>query len=157
MSTDHVRNARRNATVLAATGVTVGGLFLFPTSTNHTGHRAGQHAAAAGVVSAPAPPVARGVPTTPTVVVNGTAADTPYGPVQVQLRVQGRRILRARAIVYPQASGRDREINSYAIPALDREVVQAQSASIDTVSGATYTSDGYRHSLQAALDAAHLG
>ena len=156
MSSVHVRSARRNATVLAATGVTVGALFLFPTSTNSTGHRARQTSAPAGVVAAPAKPSGPGA-AAPTTVVNGSAADTAYGPVQVQLRLRGRRIVRARAIEYPQGGSRDREINRYAIPALDREVVQAQSAHIDTVSGATYTSDGYLRSLQAAIDAAHLG
>ena len=156
MSTDHVRTARRNATVLAATGITVGGLFLFPTSTNHTGTRTARHTAVAGIVAAPTP-AAGTATTTPTVLVNGTAADTPYGPVQVQLKLRDHHIIRARAIEYPQGGSRDREINSYAIPALDREVVQAQSGQIDTVSGATYTSDGYVRSLQAAIDAAHLG
>jgi uncharacterized protein with FMN-binding domain len=89
--------------------------------------------------------------------VNGVAADTRYGPVQVQLRVQGHRIVSATAIDYPRGSGTDRRINDYAIPVLERETVQAQSAGIDTVSGATYTSEGYLRSLQAALDAAHLG
>jgi uncharacterized protein with FMN-binding domain len=152
MSRDHARTARRNAYVLTATGLAVGGLFLFPTSTNSGGRRVGQAAAPAGVVSAPSAPAAAGR----TLVVNGTAADTPYGPVQVQLKVRGHRIVSARAIEYPRGGSRDREINSYAIPALDREVVQAQGSGIDTVSGATYTSMGYEQSLQAALDAAHL-
>jgi uncharacterized protein with FMN-binding domain len=89
-------------------------------------------------------------------VINGTSAGTRYGPVQVQLKVRGRRIVSAKAIDYPQGSGVDRQINSYAIPLLEQETVTAQSAQIDTVSGATYTSDGYARSLQAALDAAHL-
>jgi len=63
--------------------------------------------------------------------------------------------VKARAIVYPQGSRRDREINTSAIPQLNQETLDAQSANIDTVSGATYTSDGYRESLQSALDAAH--
>ena len=42
-----------------------------------------------------------------------------------------------------------------AAPTLRREALAAQSAKIDTVSGATYTSEGYRQSLQAAIDAAH--
>jgi uncharacterized protein with FMN-binding domain len=78
-----------------------------------------------------------------------------YGPVQVQVTVRGNRIVRAHAIDYPQGGGRDQEINSRAVPQLDQEAVQAQSARIDTVSGATYTSEGYRTSLQSALDAAH--
>ena len=91
----------------------------------------------------------------PSVTVNGAAYDTNYGPVQVQITVRGRRITRSDAIEYPQGSGRDQEINSYAIPQLDQETIDAQSSNIDTVSGATYTSDGYRQSLQSAIDAAH--
>ena len=87
---------------------------------------------------------------------NGISIDTRYGRVQVQIVVRGKRITHAKAIDYPQSGGRDREISGYAIPQLEQETLTAQSASIDTVSGATYTSDGYRQSLQAALDAAHL-
>lgn len=50
----------------------------------------------------------------------------------------------------------DRQINARALPVLTEETVAAQSADIDTVSGATVTSDGYRESLQVAFDAAHL-
>ena len=57
---------------------------------------------------------------------------------------------------YPQGASNDAQINGYALPILDREVVQKQSAGIDTVSGATVTSDGYLQSLQSAIDAAHL-
>jgi uncharacterized protein with FMN-binding domain len=89
--------------------------------------------------------------------INGAAADTRYGPVQVQIKVTGNRIVSSDAIVYPTNERRDREINDYAVPQLNDETVQAQSANIDTVSGATYTSDGYRQSLQSAIDAAHLG
>jgi uncharacterized protein with FMN-binding domain len=90
-----------------------------------------------------------------TVTVNGAAVDTDYGPVQVQLKLSGSKIISATAIAYPQGSGRDVEINSYAIPMLQQDTVAKQSDQIDTVSGATYTSDGYRQSLQSALDAAH--
>jgi uncharacterized protein with FMN-binding domain len=113
----------------------------------------------------PTPPATRATTTpvpTPTrspaatsTTVNGAAADTRYGPVQVQITVRGGRIVKADAIVYPQGDRRDREINSWAVPQLNQETLDAQSAQIDTVSGATYTSDGYRQSLQSALDAAH--
>ncbi|HEU4948013.1 MAG TPA: FMN-binding protein [Kribbella sp.] len=89
------------------------------------------------------------------VTVNGPAVDTEYGAVQVQLVLRKKRITSAEAIAYPHGDGRTQEINSQAIPVLDQEAVQAQSGRIDTVSGATFTSDGYRQSLQAALDAAH--
>jgi uncharacterized protein with FMN-binding domain len=90
------------------------------------------------------------------VTVNGALIDTDYGPVRVQLTMQGGRIVRVRAIVRPQGDSQTQAINSYAIPVLDKEAVAAQSSKIDTVSGATFTSGGYRRSLQSALDAAHF-
>ena len=83
-------------------------------------------------------------------------ADTQWGPVQVQITVRGHKITRARAVQYPQGNSNDAQINGYALPVLDQQVVQKQSAGIDTVSGATVTSDGYLQSLQSAIDMAHL-
>jgi len=86
----------------------------------------------------------------------GGVADTRWGPVQVQITVQGGKVTTSQAVQYPQNNGRDAEINGFALPILNQEVVQQQSASIDTVSGATVTSDGYLQSLQSAIDQAHL-
>jgi uncharacterized protein with FMN-binding domain len=74
----------------------------------------------------------------------------------VQIRVTSGKITDIVALQLPSGDSRDEEINSYAVPQLREEVLTAQSARIDTVSGATYTSEGYRQSLQAALDAAHI-
>ena len=70
--------------------------------------------------------------------------------------MQGGKITRSRAVQYPQNNDRDVMINNYALPILDQETVQKQTASIDTISGATVTSDGYLQSLQSAIDQAHL-
>ena len=86
----------------------------------------------------------------------GDSVDTRWGPVQVQITVQGGKITSSDAVQYPQNNGRDVQINGYALPILNQEAVQQQSASIDTVSGATVTSDGYLQSLQSAIDQAHL-
>ncbi|TCC08855.1 FMN-binding protein [Kribbella soli] len=94
-------------------------------------------------------------PTPSSVVVAGGVVDTQYGPVQVEVTVRGGRIAKARALQHPSGGGETDQINSYAVPQLDHETLAAQSANIDTVSGATFTSDGYRQSLQSALDAAH--
>ena len=59
-----------------------------------------------------------------------------------------------QAVEYPENTPRDEQINAYAIPTLNREVLAADSAHIDMVSGATYTSQGYVGSLQSALDKA---
>ena len=73
----------------------------------------------------------------------GTAVNTRYGPVQVQITVTNGKITAVNAVDYPQNDGRDQQINSYAIPQLNSEALAAQSAKIDMVSGATYTSSGY--------------
>jgi uncharacterized protein with FMN-binding domain len=86
----------------------------------------------------------------------GSTADTRWGPVQVQLTVSAGKITAVDLLQVPSSNGRDVEINSYAVPVLTQETLTAQSASIDSVSGATYTSDGYITSLQSALDKAGL-
>ncbi len=93
---------------------------------------------------------------TGTTTVTGRMAQTRWGPVQVRLTLSAGKVVVAEAIVYPSGNRRDAEINGYAVPILNSEVVTAQSAQIDTVSGATVTSDGYLQSLQSAVDAAHL-
>jgi uncharacterized protein with FMN-binding domain len=87
---------------------------------------------------------------------DGDAIGTQYGDVQVQITVAGGKITAAQVLQVPWNDHRDQEINSYAVPVLNSEVVQAQSANIDMVSGATFTSDGYIQSLQSAIDQAHL-
>ena len=88
--------------------------------------------------------------------VTGAAAATRYGPVQVQITVTDGRITAVDAVVYPQQSAKDRQINARAIPRLNQEALAANSAAIDTVSGATYTTRGYVASLQSALNQAGL-
>jgi uncharacterized protein with FMN-binding domain len=89
-------------------------------------------------------------------VVTGTVASTRWGPVQVQLTVAGGKITAARVVQQPDGNRRDEEINASAVPTLVQETLDAQSAKIDMVSGATVTSEGYLQSLQSALDQAHL-
>jgi uncharacterized protein with FMN-binding domain len=86
----------------------------------------------------------------------GSVASTRWGNVQVTITVADGKITDVAVPVYPSGNGKDQEINAYALPVLRQETLAAQSASIDTVSGATVTSDGYLQSLQSALDAAHL-
>ena len=86
--------------------------------------------------------------------VTGDVAQTQWGPVQVQLTVQGGKITAVNVLQYPNGNHRDVEINDYALPILIDETVKAQTAQIDMVSGATVTSDGYIRSLQSALDQA---
>jgi uncharacterized protein with FMN-binding domain len=89
--------------------------------------------------------------------VTGSVAQTRWGPVQVQITVSAKKITKVSTLQVPNGNFRDTEINNYAVPILVQETLSAQSANINSVSGATVTSDGYRTSLQSALDAAHLG
>jgi major membrane immunogen (membrane-anchored lipoprotein) len=88
--------------------------------------------------------------------VTGDAADTIYGPVQVQITVKRGKLTAANATVYPTETPRDAQINAYAIPQLEQETVAAGNANIDAISGATYTSNGYIASLQSALSKAGI-
>lgn len=87
---------------------------------------------------------------------DGQTVMTQYGAVQVQITVVDGKVTAAQALQAPMADRHDQMINSRAIPIYNGEVVDAQSAQIDVVSGATYTWGGYTESLQSALDQANL-
>lgn len=82
--------------------------------------------------------------------VTGGAVDVGFGTVQVQVTIQSGTITDIQAIQLPQG-GHSGQVSNYAAPQLRSEALQAQSAQIDTISGATYTSEGYIQSLQSAL------
>ena len=84
----------------------------------------------------------------------GAAVETRYGAVQVEITVEDGVITSSEAIKYPNRDRHDQQINAYAVPVLNSEAVDAQSADIDSVSGATFTSVGYARSLQSAIDEA---
>ena len=86
--------------------------------------------------------------------VQGSTVETRWGPVQVEVTLTDGKITKVTALQLPDGNPRDLEINNFAVPQLVEETLSAQSARIDAVSGATYTSDGYIQSLQSALDAA---
>ncbi|MBP2352333.1 uncharacterized protein with FMN-binding domain [Kribbella aluminosa] len=127
----------------------------------------GYHTSTSGPEASVGPTIGGGIneapattPTTPgtpssksgTSTITGAVAQTQWGPVQVQLTEQAGKITAVNVVQYPNGNRRDAEINDYALPILINETVQAQSAQIDMVSGATVTSDGYVRSLQSALD-----
>lgn len=131
-------------------------LFSYRTSTN-SGVSPSAAAAAGGTTTASGTdgsPIPGGTVTG--TAYTGSVARTRWGPVQVRITVTNGKITSVTVPVYPNGNGRDQEINARALPVLRKETIGAQSAAIDTVSGATVTSNGYRQSLQAALDAAHL-
>ncbi|OIJ66733.1 FMN-binding protein [Streptomyces mangrovisoli] len=81
----------------------------------------------------------------------GAVAQTEYGPVQVRLTVADGKITKAEAVQAPKGGTSDQK-TALSVPKLNQETVTAQNAKIDSVSGATYTSNGYKQSLQSALD-----
>lgn len=85
---------------------------------------------------------------------SGTVEETRYGPVQVEVTVSGGKITDVKALQLTDAEQRSIEISNQAAPILRSEVLAAQSASVATVSGATFTTEGYLTSLQSALDKA---
>jgi uncharacterized protein with FMN-binding domain len=85
--------------------------------------------------------------------VTGKVADTPYGPMQVQLVLTGKRISQVNVLQRTDTGEISVQIDDNSIPKLTSEVLTAQSARIDAVSGATATCQGYIQSLQSAIDA----
>ncbi len=88
--------------------------------------------------------------------VTGPVIGTEYGPVQVQVVISAGRLQDVIALQLPGEDPHSDRINTLAEPILRGRALAAQSASIDIVSGATFTWAGYTRSLQAALDAAGL-
>lgn len=86
------------------------------------------------------------------VTIVGSTVQTRYGPVQVSVSFSGADITTVEALQSPGGHRESVQINAYALPILAREATSADSAAIDTVSGATYTSEAYRQSLQSAID-----
>ncbi|MFJ4203179.1 FMN-binding protein [Streptomyces sviceus] len=86
--------------------------------------------------------------------VTGDVVQTQYGPVQVRITVSGNKIMKAEAVQAPKGGESDQK-TALSVPKLNQDVVAKQSPKIDTVSGATYTSEGYKKSLQSAIDKAN--
>ena len=141
----HRRLVIRNGTLFLGSAAAVAALLLYPTSRGPS--LAAPRTAASGGV----------IPLKTDLVVTGRAVATRYGPVQVRLLIRNGKIISADAVKYPMDGGLSTIVSGRAVVKLDKEVLAAQTGQIDVISTATYTSDGYRTSLQAALDQAHLG
>jgi uncharacterized protein with FMN-binding domain len=151
---------RRTIPVLAATA---GGLALLANfHTSPVASTAG--ALSPSTTATSAPPRGSGSPTPApatttttsggTRVIDGPVASNEYGDVQVRVTLNGSQIVDVQALQLPQDRSRSARISDAAGPILRREALHAQSANIDLVSGATYTSESYAESLQGALDKA---
>jgi len=101
--------------------------------------------------SAAAKPTGTGQAVT-TRVITGSVAGTRYGPMQVQITVTGKRITKVNVLQQTNVGSYSGQVDSFAVPQLTSETLSAQSANINAVSGASYTSQGYIQSLQSALD-----
>ncbi len=122
-------------------------LFTYNTST------AGSVASGGNAPSVPAGKVdpSKGAVST----VDGKVVKTRWGPVQVQVAIQAHKIVAVKLLKLPTGA-MDQFIAKRSIPTLIKETLKSQSAHIDIVTTATYTSNGYITSLQSALDNASL-
>ena len=146
---------RRAAVTLAAT--VVGLVLLLSYKTHNPGTTALRPGALAPTTPQPTPAGGPSTPTQPsstaaTRTVYGQPFNTRYGPVQVRVTERGGHILSVDPVQLPEGTGRDIQIDNFAVPQLIQETLDTQSARIDMVSGATFTSEGYIASLQSALD-----
>jgi uncharacterized protein with FMN-binding domain len=155
------RTRARRVVAFAGMLTTVAGLVglraaMTPTPTPALGNsglvaEAGTNGAAGGGASPTKHPAAGGGTPAAHRVVLGKAYDVSYGVVQVKVTMVGTRITDLTPVSLPEG-GRSGDISQYAAPQLRSEALSAQSAQIDSVSGASYTSAGYAMSLQSALD-----
>lgn len=115
---------------------------------------AGGAADAAGAGAAATPGTSRKAKAGKHGTATGQVAETLRGPMQVELTLAGQRITKVTMLQQTNDGPLSNQIDSTAIPQLIKETLAAQSAHIDAVSGASYTSEGYLQSLQSALDKA---
>jgi uncharacterized protein with FMN-binding domain len=93
-----------------------------------------------------------GTLTTGETTITGHVANTVYGPVQIELVVKSGKIVKVAVLRQPTNTIHDIQIGEFAFPRLISETLKTQTAKIDAVSGASYTSAGYISSLQSAVD-----
>jgi uncharacterized protein with FMN-binding domain len=175
------RHAARGARA-AALGLSLASTGALATLFAVTGGRAsaGNQVAAATIVASPrsatpteaaspatsaavptSPPTHQPATTTPVVtvatpaIVDGAVFNNKWGDVQVEATfAPDGTLLAVTTLQTPYRDGKSVRINDRAVPQLNSEALTAQSANVDTVSGATYTSNDYRRSLQSAIDTA---
>jgi uncharacterized protein with FMN-binding domain len=147
---------RRALLALIATVAIVVGLLHYKTSSAPKSLRIALGSAQPGTSGSPTPdpsasPASPSAPGSDTRTITGPVETNLYGPVQVQITVSGSAITAVKALVLPTDRARSAYISSVAGPVLIQEAMQAQSANIDSVSGASFTSYSFAESLQAAI------
>jgi uncharacterized protein with FMN-binding domain len=147
---------RRSPIVLAATIAGTAGVLAFhphaPAAQTATAATTTPSASASSAATKSAGASSSGSSGSGSGTATGDAIDTRYGPVQVKVTVAGGKITDIQGVVLTGNDPRSAEISSFAEPTLKQEALSKQSADIDAVSGATFTSAGYAQSLQSALD-----
>ena len=150
------------ASILTTVGLVV--LISFKTPSQVVTRVAGSQASVVGrpqpgAANAPASPAPAAATPTPSSAANGTftgpVITTQYGDVQVQASFSNGKLTDVVALTLPSDRARSAEISQQAAPILRQEALQAQSANIDLLSGATYTSEAYAQSLQAIFASIH--
>ena len=156
---------RRSVPAVIITLIGMGALATFQTSPgvpakSHSTLRTKRGAAAAAPPrdsSTTTPPATGTTPTThPGALrtIDGDPFDNPYGTVQVRVTLRGTEITDVTPLQMPVDRQYSAELSQQAAPLLLQEVLQAQSAQINILTGASYTSQSYAQSLQSALDKA---
>jgi uncharacterized protein with FMN-binding domain len=147
--------------VSSSAGASPNGSSGSPTSSTTTAP-SGSAASTPATPSTTAPGGAASGPTTPSTASPTTVASKRdatgqfiqymYGDIQVKVTKQGTRITNIQVLKEDATDPRSAQINSIAIPMLQQQAMSAQSANINGVSGATFTSQAYYEALQSALD-----
>ncbi len=160
---------RRAPIIVVATAAGLAAVLGFHTQKLRTSVLSGAGTTPTGTPTPTTSPTSGGVPTStsqpsssstsgstsaPTGARSALGADVQYqyGELELKVTVTGGRITNVQPVVDNAFDPRSAQINSYAEPQLQSETIEAQSANINGVSGATYTSQAYVQSLQAALD-----
>jgi uncharacterized protein with FMN-binding domain len=108
--------------------------------------------------SSPSGSTSASLPAQATVYKNGTftgpESNAYYGLVQVQVVIQNGKIANVKFLDYPHDRRTSQMINAQVMPWLTQEAIQAQSANVNLISGATLTSEAFANSLQSALSSA---
>lgn len=146
----------KTADNLALSGTMTAGTVAVGAAPSPTSTSGSADATTAPTTAGASPTATVGTQSTAAAYTDGTATgsviSTRFGDVQVEVTVSGGAIVDVTALQLPDRDGRSRSIASQAEPILREEALTAQSANIDLLSGATYTSDAYAQSLQSALD-----
>jgi uncharacterized protein with FMN-binding domain len=143
---------RRSPIVLATTVFGLSGVVAFHPQTPAVQSATTKTTSTSSGTSSSSGSGSSGSSTTVSGIASGDAVDTRYGSAQVRVTVKNGKIVKLEALQLQDNDPHSQQISSSAAPVLQQEALTKQSAAIDAVSGATFTSASYDQSLQSALD-----